>query len=153
MKYIGILLLNFATFGAGIAYLLRIKERCVVASELIQMADFMNVELSFSADNSKKIIKKLAAEENLSHLSFLKSIDLENINITTVLKSADNERVNSLFKNLGCTDISSMIKIIDSFKENMTVSKAQYDEYYRTHSRLGVAFGVLSGLAVTVVLI
>ncbi|MGN8612581.1 UNVERIFIED_CONTAM: hypothetical protein LJA04_09265, partial [Campylobacter jejuni] len=76
----------------------------------------MNVELSFSADNSKKIIKKLAADENLSHLSFLKSIDLENINITTVLKSADNERVNSLFKNLGCTDISSMIKIIDSFK-------------------------------------
>lgn len=153
MKYIGIILLNFATIGAGIAYLLRIKERCIVASELIQMADFMSVELSFSADNSKKIIRKLAGEETLSHLSFLKSIDLENINITTTLKNADNERINSLFRNLGCTDVSSMIKMIDSFKENMSVSKAQYDEFYKNHSRLGMAFGILSGLAVTVVLI
>lgn len=153
MKYIGIILINFATISAGIAYLHKIRERCLIASELLQMADLMSVELSFSADTSKKIIRKLSNERTLVHLGFLKNINLENIDITTGLSSTDNEKVNALFRILGSTDIKSMIKIIDSFKENMAVSKSKYDEYYKSHSRLCLAFGILSGLAVTVVLI
>lgn len=131
----------------------KIKERCIIAAELIEMAELMAVELSYSADNSRKIIRRLGSESSLSHLSFLKNIDMENISIATALDTADNERINLLFNNLGKTDVHSMLEIIGLFKENMRISKERYDEYYKSHSRLYIAFGVLGGLAVSIMLI
>lgn len=153
MKYIGLIILNIASAGAGIFYALRLREQCSIAAQLIQMADIMAVELSFSADNSKKIIRKLCREASLSRLGFLHNIDLENINIKTGLSEADDEKVNMLFKSLGSTDVASMLKIINSFKESITASRQRYEEYCKSRSRLYVAFGILGGLAVTVVLI
>lgn len=146
-------MINIASAFAGVFYAMKLSERCAIASQLIQMADMMAVELSFSADNSRKIIKKLCREESLSRLHFLKDIDLENINIKTGLSAADDEKVNMLFKSLGSTDVASMLKIINSFKESISESRKKYEEYRRSHSRLYIAFGILGGLAVSIVLI
>lgn len=56
------------------------------------MADMMAVELSFSADNSRKIVNRLRKEKSLSRLFFLNDIDFENINIKTGLDPADDEK-------------------------------------------------------------
>lgn len=146
-------MINLASACAGVFYAMKLFERCRIASQLIQMADMMAVELSFSADNSKKIIRKLCSESSLSQLTFLKEIDLENINIKTGLSTADDEKVNMLFKSLGSTDVASMLKIIDSFKESMSASRQRYEEYRKSHSRLYIAFGILGGLAVSIVLV
>lgn len=146
-------MINLASACAGVFYAMKLSERCRIASQLIQMADMMAVELSFSADNSKKIIRKLCSESSLSQLTFLKEIDLENINIKTGLSTADDEKVNMLFKSLGSTDVASMLKIIDSFKESMSASRQRYEEYRKSHSRLYIAFGILGGLAVSIVLV
>ncbi len=146
-------MINIASAFAGVFYAMKLSELCVIASQLIQMADMMAVELSFSADHSRKIIKKLCREESLSRLHFLKDIDLENINIKTGLSAADDEKVNMLFKSLGSTDVASMLKIINSFKESISESRKKYEEYRRSHSRLYIAFGILGGLAVSIVLI
>lgn len=146
-------MINIASAFAGVFYAMKLSERCAIASQLIQMADMMAVELSFSADNSRKIIKKLCREESLSRLHFLKDIDFENVNIKTGLSAADDEKVNMLFKSLGSTDVASMLKIINSFKESISESRKKYEEYRRSHSRLYIAFGILGGLAVSIVLI
>ncbi len=146
-------MINLASACAGVFYAMKLSQRCRIASQLIQMADMMAVELSFSADHSKKIIRKLCSESSLSQLTFLKEIDLENINIKTGLSTADDEKVNMLFKSLGSTDVASMLKIIDSFKESMSASRQRYEEYRKSHSRLYIAFGILGGLAVSIVLV
>ena len=153
MKVLGLIMINIASAFAGVFYAMKLSERCAIASQLIQMADMMAVELSFSADNSRKIIKKLCREESLSRLHFLKDIDFENVNIKTGLSAADDEKVNMLFKSLGSTDVASMLKIINSFKESISESRKKYEEYRRSHSRLYIAFGILGGLAVSIVLI
>lgn len=153
MKVIGIILINIVCIATGAYYAYKTKERCETARQLIQMADMMAVELSFSADHSRKIIDRLRKETSLSRLGFLNDIDLEKIDIKTGLEPKDDEKVNMLFKSLGSTDVQSMLKIINSFKESISVSLSRYSDYSKSHSRLFVAFGILGGLAVSIVLI
>lgn len=153
MKIIGIILINIASVFTGLSYLFRLKEKCSVSSELITMADLMCAELSFSASSTEKIISRLAAEPSLSHLYFLKEIDFENISIKTPLDSSDNEQINLLFKELGKSDVESTVALINSFRESMQLSHKKYEENYRSHYKLCIAFGVLGGLAVTVILV
>ena len=153
MKIIGIILINIASVFTGLTYLFKLKEKCSVSSELITMADLMCAELSFSASSTEKIISRLAAEPSLSHLYFLKGIDFENISIKTPLDSSDNEQINLLFKELGKSDVESTVALINSFRESMQLSHKKYEEYYRSHYKLCIAFGVLGGLAVTVILV
>lgn len=153
MKIIGILLINIVCTVTGIYFAYKTKERCETARQLLQMADMMAVELSFSADNSRKIVNRLRKEKSLSRLSFLNDIDFENINIKTGLDPADDEKVNMLFRNLGSTDVQSMLKIINTFKKSISASLCGYTDYSKSHSRLFTAFGVLGGLAVSIMLI
>ena len=113
----------------------------------------MAVELSFSSDNSRKIVNRLRKEQSLSRLTFLNDIDFENINIKTGLNPSDDEKVNMLFKSLGSTDVQSMLKIINTFKESISASLCGYTDYSKSHSRLFTAFGVLGGLAVSIMLL
>ncbi len=147
------LIINLVFTSAGAYYAFKTKERCETARQLIRMADRIAVELSFSADNSFKIISKLRKDKTLSNLEFLNEIDLENVNIKTGLNPSDDEKVNSLFRSLGSTDVKSMIKILDSFKESISASLSGYCDYSRSHSRLYFAFGILGGLAVSIMLI
>ena len=153
MKIIGIILINIASVFTGLTYLFKLKEKCSVSSELITMADLMCADLSFSASSTEKIISRLAAEPSLSHLYFLKEIDFENISIKTPLDSSDNEQINLLFKELGKSDVESTVALINSFRESMQLSHKKYEENYRSHYKLCIAFGVLGGLAVTVILV
>lgn len=117
------------------------------------MCSLIAIELEFSVNESGKIIRRLSNEPTLSHLSFLKDINFENVDIKTELDNEDNERINFLFKNIGKTDCESMLNLLESFKQNMTESRKRYDEYYKSHARLYVAFGIFGGLAITLVLI
>ena len=153
LKLIGILLINAASVVTGLAYLYKIKEKCLISSELISMADLMSAELSFSADSTKRIVARLASEPSLSHLTFLRELDFENINISTPLNASDNEMINLLFKELGKSDVFSTIALIGSFREGMQISNKKYEEYYASHYKLCIAFGVLGGLAVSVILV
>ena len=153
MKIIGIILINIASVFTGLTYLFKLKEKCSASWELITMANLMCAELSFSASSTEKIISRLAAEPSLSHLYFLKEIDFENISIKTPLDSSDKEQINLLFKELGKSDVESTVALINSFRESMQLSNKKYEEYYRSHYKLCIAFGVLGGLAVTVILV
>ncbi len=117
------------------------------------MCSVMAVELEFSVNETAKIVKRLINEPSLSHLDFLKTMDLENINIKTELDSRDNERINFLFRNIGMSDCATTLSLLNAFKENMELSRKKYEEYYKSHARLYVMFGIFGGLAVTLVLI
>ena len=81
MKYAGLLFINIAFTFAGIFAARGLNEKIKVSRLLIEMADMMAAMLSFSADNSVKIIHSLATETSLSKLTFLKNIDFENKSI------------------------------------------------------------------------
>ena len=117
------------------------------------MCDLMAVELKFSARESGRIVDRLSSEPTLSHLDFLKSIDFENVNIRTELDGEDNEKINFLFENIGKTDTSSMLNLLEAFRQNMNQSRKRYDEYYKSHAKLYVMFGIFGGFAITLVLI
>ncbi|MDE6659801.1 MAG: hypothetical protein K2K01_06785 [Eubacterium sp.] len=153
MKYLGIILLNLSWIAAGFNHSRRLKRKCILSNELIEMCNLMAIELEFSVNETGKIIKRLSNEPTLSHLTFLQNISLENIDIKTELDKEDNERLNFLFKNIGKTDSSSMLNLIEAFKQNMLVSRKNYEDYYKSHSKLYIAFGMFGSLAVTLVLI
>ncbi len=113
----------------------------------------MAIELEFSVNETGKIIKRLCNEPTLLHLDFLNDLSLENIAIKTELDKEDNDRINFLFKNIGKTDSASMLSLIEAFKQNMQMSRKKYEDYYKSHSRLYIAFGIFGSLAVTLVLI
>ena len=153
MKYLGIVLLNLSWAAAGFSYAYRLKKKCIVANELVEMCSLMAIELEFSVNESMKIINRLCNEPTLSHLSFLKNFSFENISIKTELDSADNERINFLFKNIGKTDSLSMLNLLEGFKQNMIESRNRYENYYKNHSELYIVFGIFGSRAVTLVLI
>ena len=117
------------------------------------MSELMAIELEFSARESGRIVKRLCGESTLSHLDFLNTIDFENVDIKTELDAEDNERINFLFENIGKTDTSSMLGLLETFKQNMLQSRKRYDEYYKNHAKLYVMFGIFGGIAITLVLI
>ena len=117
------------------------------------MCSLMAIELEFLVNETGKIIKRLCSEATLSHLDFLNDLSLEKIDIKTELDKEDNERINFLFKNIGKTDTASMLSLIESFKQNMQLSRKKYEDYYKSHSRLYIAFGIFGSLALTLVLI
>lgn len=153
MKYLGIILLNLSSVAAGFSIAEKLKYRCIISQELIEMCNLMAIEFSFTVTNSTKIIKRLAEEPSLSHLDFLKNFNFENIDIKTELNSSDNERINLLFNKMGKTDALSMLDLIESFKKNMQESRKKYDEYYKSHGRLYIAFGIFGGLVISLVII
>lgn len=153
MKYIGIILLNLSSIAAGFSFAAKLKRKCIISRELVEMCNLMAIEFNFSLSESKKIIKRLASEPSLSHLEFLNDFNFENINIKTELSTVDNERINILFGNLGNTDTDSMLNLIEAFKSNMEESRRKYDEYYKNHGKLYIAFGIFGGLVISLVLI
>ena len=80
-------------------------------------------------------------------------MDIENIAVSTCLNESDNERTVLLFKMLGSTDVPSMMKCIEEYKASMELSACKYDEYCKSHAKLFVAFGLLGGLLLTVLII
>lgn len=153
MKYIGIILLNLSWIAAGFSNAKRLKRKCVVSNELIEMCSLIAIELEFAVNETGRIIRRLSREPTLSHLKFLQDFNLENIHIETELNEEDNERLNFLFLNMGKTDSASMLSLLEAFKQNMQISRKKYEDYYKSHSRLYVAFGIFGSLAVTLVLI
>lgn len=153
MKYFGLILLNIASIAAGFSFANKLKRKCIVSREIVEMCTLMSVELCFSASDSKRIVSRLSNEPSLSHLDFLNGFDFENIEIKTELDSVDNERLNLLFKNLGKTDSKSMLDLIEAFKSNMRQSVKKYEEYYKSHARLCIAFGVFGGLTLSLVIV
>ncbi|MDE5995840.1 MAG: hypothetical protein K2G56_02875, partial [Eubacterium sp.] len=127
MKYLGIILLNLSWIAAGFSNSFKLKRKCVISSELIEMCNLMAIELEFSVNETGKIIKRLCIEPTLSHLDFLKDLSFENIDIKTELDKEDNERINFLFKNIGKTDSASMLSLIEAFKQNMQISRKKYE--------------------------
>ncbi len=153
MKYLGIILLNLSWIAAGFSNARRLKRRCVIANEIIEMCNLIAIELSFSVNETGKILKRLCSEPSLSHLTFLQHLDFEDIHIKTELDEEDNERLSFLFENMGKTDIASMLNLLESFRQNMLLSRKKYEDYYKNHSRLYIAFGIFGSLSVTLVFI
>lgn len=153
MKFLGIILLNLCWAAAGVSCAYRLRRKCLISKELVEMSELMAIELEFSARESGRIVKRLCDEPTLSHLDFLQSIDFENVDIKTELDGEDNERINFLFENIGKTDTSSMLNFLETFRQNMEQSRKRYDEYYKNHARLYVMFGIFGGFAITLVLI
>lgn len=138
---------------AGFSLAYKIKRKCIVSRELLEMCDLMSIEFSYSVNESTKIIKRLSNEPTLAHLIFLKDFNFEDISISTELSQIDNARINNLFRNIGKIDVNSMLELLTSFKMNMIESNKIYEEYYKTHSRLYIAFGIFGGLVISLVLI
>ncbi len=153
MKYAGLLFVNAACAFTGVFAALRLREKSRISRLLIEMADMIEAMLSFSAEDSVKIVRALSKERTLSELYFLKNMDFENITVLTCLDESDNERTALLFKMLGSTDVQSMIKNLEAYKAGMELSARKYDEYCKSHAKLFVAFGVLGGLFLTVLVI
>lgn len=116
------------------------------------MCNIISIELGCALSDSVQIIERLKQEKALSALDFLNDFDFEQIDIKTPLDGADNERLNLLLSELGRTDCGTMLSLTEAFRLNMCESKKRYDEYYKTHSRLYIALGFLSGIGISLVL-
>lgn len=153
MKLIGIVLINLASIITGVNMALKLKNKCVICSELIEMCNLMSIEIGYFSNDTKTLVDNLSKEPSLAHLKFLNDYNPEKICISTELSEAEDEKLNALFRMLGTTDSSSMLDMVDSFRHYMEESKNKYKSYFSSHGRLYIAFGIFGGIAVSIVLV
>lgn len=131
----------------------KLKCKYLICCELIEMCNLMSIEIGYFSNDTVSVVNHLSKEPTLSHLKFLKNYNPENINIVTELSDNENEKLNALFRMLGTTDRDSMLDMISSFSKSIEESKNKYFGYFKSHSRLYIAFGVFGGMAVSILLV
>lgn len=131
----------------------KLKNKYIICCELLEMCNLMSLEIGYYSNDTKSVISNLSNEPALSHLSFLKTYNPENISIKTDLSESENEKINALFRILGTTDSDSMLDVINSFSKSIEESKEKYLSNFKSRSRLCIAFGVLGGMAVSILLV
>ena len=153
MKFIGIIIINLVFTASGLIAAYSLKEKEIICRELSLMARTIKTELSFSSASYSEIIKRMKNEKILSHLSFICTLNYEAPDIITPLSAEENERINYIFRQLGSVDTASMLDELTAFEGYFNERRELHSEQVKSRSKLYIASGMLSGAAVTVMLL
>lgn len=125
----------------------RIKDRIKVCDEIINFCDSVMIDLNYTITPIKQIVKK-------SSISFFDEGNIEEKNrIDTILTRQENEEISKFLFSLGKTDLKSQIKLIESFKSRMIITKQKYKNQLDSKSKIYTSLGVCFGLVLALILI
>ncbi len=110
--------------------------------------------LRVSVSYGRKSLFDVIGDCGLSELGFINAECIrEKKKLASPLSDEDNEALSRLLFSLGKSDVNSQLTLIDGFKEYIKIKEEQYREEYDKNSRLYLAFGLFSGLVISVLIL
>lgn len=93
-------------------------------------------------------IHRLLREDNR-----LRGFDFSLSPSSSPLNAQDRHRVSEFLDSIGLYDAEGQQHLADEFTGYFKMLKKQYQDYYNSHYRLYIAFGIFSGILVSVLLV
>jgi stage III sporulation protein AB len=123
------------------------KEQIKYVDSLIYMGEKILFMLNSTSPETQMIINELKND------SRLKNIDLSFDDDKCPIKTDDNERTLLLFNIIGKYDINSQVTYINQYIGYFKMLRQQYQDNYNRHYKLYIAFGILTGVFIVILLI
>lgn len=123
------------------------KRQIKYIDNLIYIGERISLMLSSTTPETEEIFHQLMNDERLKKFDF--DLNVENIPLST----EEYNRIKDFFAALGRYDVDCQLRYINEFIGYYKMLKQQYQEYYASHHKLYIAFGVLSGMVISIFLI
>ncbi len=123
------------------------KKQIKYIDSLIYIAEKILLMLSSISPETEDIMNELKNDERLKGFDF----GLKNEN--SPLPPEENDRSRLLFNTLGKYDLDCQISYINQYLGYFKMLRQQYQDYYNSHYKLYLVFGVFIGILVSVLLI
>ncbi len=127
-----------------------LKKRLTVCRELISLCDILSIDISFRKNSVIAIIE----ETSFKSLSFItaQSIKQEGA-VESPLRDDENTELSRFLYSLGKSDTSSQLRLIEGFRQYITLREEEYRNKLEKDSRLYIALGIFSGAIISLIFI
>ena len=135
------------SFSLGLTAMRFKKRQIDYIDSLIYIGEKILLMLGSTSPETEVIMRELENDERL------KNFDLTLNSSSSPLPSKENERSKMLLNTVGKYDLDAQINYINQYLGYFKMLRQQYQDYYNTHYKLYLAFGLFSGVLVSVLLI
>ena len=138
--------------GIGVIFSKRLKEKCLICSELASFCDSMLIDLEYSVTPVTDLVNKLKG--SYRHIDFLNyECIINRTDISTPLSKAENGEISCFLNSLGKSDVKAQIKLVSGFREYIKAVEEKYSEEYSRYSKIYLSFGFFGGVILSLILI
>ncbi|MGN1202170.1 MAG: hypothetical protein ACI4RF_02660 [Eubacterium sp.] len=123
------------------------KKQIKYIDSLIYIGEKILLMLSSTSPETEEIMQELKNDENL------KAFDFSLKNENSPLPLEENDKVRLLFSTVGKYDLDCQISYLNQYIGYFKMLKQQYQDYYNSHYKLYIVFGLFIGIFVSVLLI
>lgn len=123
------------------------KRQLNYIDSLIYIAEKMQLMLSSTSPETEEIMRELENDERL------KCFDFELHNENCPLTPSENDRTKLLFNTVGKYDLDCQLNYINQYIGYFKMLKHEYQDYYNSHYKLYLVFGLFSGVLISVLLV
>lgn len=135
------------SFSLGLTAMRFKKRQIDYIDSLIYIGEKILLMLGSTSPETEVIMRELENDERL------KNFDLSLNSSSSPLPSKENDRSKMLLSTVGKYDLDAQINYINQYLGYFKMLRQQYQDYYNTHYKLYLAFGLFSGVLVSVLLI
>ncbi|MCH5320382.1 MAG: hypothetical protein J1E36_01370 [Eubacterium sp.] len=147
MKITGMVMIILFSFSLGLTAMRFKKRQIDYIDSLIYIGEKILLMLGSTSPETEVIMRELENDERL------KNFDLSLNSSSSPLPSKENDRSKMLLSTVGKYDLDAQINYINQYLGYFKMLRQQYQDYYNTHYKLYLAFGLFSGVLVSVLLI
>lgn len=140
-------MITLFSFSLGLTVMRFKKKQIDYIDSLIYIGERILLMLESTSPETDVIIRELENDERL------KNFDLTLNGSSSPLPSKENERSKTLLSTLGKYELETQINYINQYLGYFKMLRQQYQDYYNSHYKLYLAFGLFSGVLVSVLLI
>ena len=135
------------SFSLGLTVTGYKKNQIKYIDKLVYIGEKILLMLGSTSPETEVIIKNLKNDPYLDGFDFSMNSD------NSILPKEENERSKILFDTLGKYDLDCQINCINEYVGYFKMLKKQYQDYYNSHYKLYLVFGLFGGIFVSVLLI
>lgn len=140
-------MITLFSFSLGLMIAGYKRKQISYIDSLIYIGEKILLMLSSTSPETEEIMNDLMCDARLKNFDFT----LKNEN--SPLPPEENDRSRLLFNTVGKYDIDCQISYINQYLGYFKMLRQQYQDYYNSHYKLYLVFGLFTGVLVSVLLI
>ena len=130
------------------------RKRLCICRELIVLCDSLRRDFMYKSTPVNTLLFEILGSERLSHLGFIKSVNVtDGVPVTSPLSDVANKELSGFLHSLGRSDTATQLDLIDSFRDYVIKEEERLKTSHTKNSRLYITFGVFSGVLIAIVFV